>query len=535
MESQLLIGGHIYSPVAPDATAIAIEDGVVVWVGSDPVGRALHPKAEVVDLEGALVAPAFVDSHVHLTSTGLALRGLDLSDAVSREDCLARLRRYAAEHTDTDLIWGLGWDESTWPDGHPSTSDIDAVVGQRPVYLARIDEHSAVASTALRVRADGVTDAFGYDPQGPLTADAHHRVRAAARALLSTTGRSRAQRAALDDAAANGIVAVHENGGPDISGLDDFLALAEIAHDVEIRRYWGAAVSDVDEATALLETTRAHALGGDLFIDGAIGSHTALLREPYIDAHTCGVGYLDAQTVTAHLRACTAAAIQSGFHVIGDGAMDLLVQAFTDVAAEVGGPALARLGHRIEHAEMITADQATTLAACGVIASMQPMFDALWGGPGQLYEQRLGLDRGRSLNNFAQLAKAGVGLSFSSDAPVTSMQPWAAIAAAANHNNPTSAISVRAAFAASTRGAWRAGGHRDGVAGTLVPGAPADYAVWEVEELVVAGSADPKVARWSTDPRSRVPALPDLNPGRKLPDCVRTVRAGRTIYDRATR
>ena len=535
MESQLLIGGHIYSPVAPDATAIAIEDGVVVWVGSDPVGRVLHPKAEVIDLGGALVAPAFVDSHVHLTSTGLALRGLDLSDAVSREDCLARLRRYNAEHTDTDLIWGLGWDESTWPDGHPSTADIDAVVGDRPVYLARIDEHSAVASTALRTRADGLTGAFGYDPQGPLTADAHHRVRRAARALLSTPGRSRAQQAALDDAAANGIVAVHENGGPDISGLDDFLSLADLTHDVEIRRYWGAAVSDADEARALLESTRAHALGGDLFIDGAIGSHTALLRRPYVDADTCGVGYLDAQTVTTHLRACTEAGIQAGFHVIGDAAMDVLVQAVADVAAEFGGPTLARLGHRIEHAEMVTSDHAGILAAGGMIASMQPLFDALWGGPGRLYEQRLGAERGRSLNNFAQLAKAGVGLSFSSDAPVTSMRPWAAIAAASNHNNPTSAISVRAAFAASTRGAWRAGGHRDGVAGTLVPGAPADYAVWEVEDLVVAGSADPKVARWSTDPRSRVPALPDLRPGGKLPDCVRTVRAGRTIYDRAAR
>ena len=530
----MLIGGHIYTPSAPDATAMAVANGTIVWVGSDHVGRTLHPDAQVIHLDGALVAPAFVDSHVHLTSAGLALRGLDLSDAVSRDDCLDQIRRYAAEHTDTDLIWGLGWDESTWPDlTCPSTAEVDAVVGNRPVYLARIDEHSAVVSTALRARADGLVGSHGYDEQGPLTADAHHRVRAAARMLLSANGRHRAQRAALDDAAAHGIVAVHENGGPDISGRDDFLSLAHLDHPVEIRRYWGEAVTDSEHARALQTETAAHGLGGDLFIDGAIGSHTALLREPYSDADTHGVCYLDEDTVTTHLRACTTAGIQSGFHVIGDGAMDVVVNAFREVAAEFGGPAMARLGHRIEHAEMITGDQATTLAACGVIASMQPLFDALWGGPGQLYEQRLGPDRGRSLNNFAQLAKAGVGLAFSSDAPVTSMRPWEAIAAAAHHNNPSSAISVRAAFAAVTRGAWRAGGHRDGVAGTLVPGAPADYAVWDVDNLVVAGSTDPAVARWSTDPRSRVPALPDLSAGSRLPECIRTVRAGVTIYDRA--
>lgn len=534
MDSQLLIGGHIYSPSAPDATAMAIENGVVVWVGSDHVGRTLHPKAQIVDLAGALVAPAFVDSHVHLTSTGLAIRGLDLSAAVSRADCLQQIHRYVAENTDTDLIWGLGWDESTWPDlTCPTTAEIDAVVGDRPVYLARIDEHSAVASTALRSRADGLVGAQGYDAQGPLTADAHHRVRGAARLLLSQSGRSRAQHAALDDAASHGIVAVHENGGPDISGLDDFLSLADLDHAVQIRRYWGAPVADAEQATSLLTATRAHGLGGDLFIDGAIGSHTALLREPYTDADTSGVCYLDGHAITRHIRACTQAGIQCGFHVIGDGATDLLVEGFSAVAAELGAPALARLGHRIEHAEMITAEQAAILASCGVIASMQPLFDALWGGPGQLYEQRLGLPRGRSLNDFAQLARAGVGLAFSSDAPVTSMRPWEAIAAAAHHNNPASAISVRAAFAAATRGAWRAGGERDGVAGTLVPGAPADYAVWKVDELVVAGSADPAVARWSTDPRSRVPALPDLRPGTRLPECVRTVRAGTPIYDRA--
>ncbi|MGW5142544.1 amidohydrolase family protein, partial [Nocardia beijingensis] len=100
---------------------------------------------------------------------------------------------------------------------------------------------------------------------------------------------------------------------------------------------------------------------------------------------------------------------------------------------------------------------------------------------------------------------------------------------AAEHRTPGHGLSPRAAFAAATRGAWRSGGVRDGVAGTLVPGAPASYAVWDAGELVVAAAAD-SVQRWSTDPRSRVPGLPALESGAPLPTCLRTVHRGVTIY-----
>ena len=101
--------------------------------------------------------------------------------------------------------------------------------------------------------------------------------------------------------------------------------------------------------------------------------------------------------------------------------------------------------------------------------------------------------------------------------------------AAGHHHTPGSAISMRAAFAAATRGAWRAGGVRDGITGTLVPGAPASYAVWETLNLDVAAPAD-GVARWSTDPRSRVPALPRLDPSDPLPRCRQTVHRGVVLY-----
>lgn len=146
-----------------------------------------------------------------------------------------------------------------------------------------------------------------------------------------------------------------------------------------------------------------------------------------------------------------------------------------------------------------------------------------------MYAARLGAERAAALNPFAAMAAAGIALAIGSDAPVTPLDPWSAVRAAANHRTPGHSLSPRAAFAAATRGAWRAGGVRDGIAGTLVPGAPASYAVWDADQLVVAAAAD-TVQRWSTDPRSRVPGLPPLAPDSPLPNCLRTVHRGATIY-----
>ncbi len=199
-------------------------------------------------------------------------------------------------------------------------------------------------------------------------------------------------------------------------------------------------------------------------------------------------------------------------------------------AAEKVGLARVRAArHRVEHAEMLTPETIAAFAELGLTASVQPAFDALWGGEEGMYAARLGAERARTLNPLAALLKAGVPLAFGSDSPVTPLDPWGTVRAAAFHRTPEHRVSVRAAFTAHTRGGWRAVGRDD--AGVLVPGAPADYAVWRTEELVVQ-APDDRVARWSTDPRSGTPGLPDLTPGRDLPVCLRTVVGGRTVFVR---
>jgi len=527
--TKLLVNGQVYSPTHPDATAMAVRGAVVAWLGSDDVGRNQFPDAEVVDLDGGFVAPGFVDSHIHLSATGLTHSGLDLRAAASRAQCIQMVADYAVAHPDQP-VWGHGWDESAWPENTPpSTGDLDAVLGDRPAYLARVDVHSALASTGLRRLVPELTVA-GFSAEQPLAGDAHHLVRAVARDLLTAEQLAEARAAALDAVAAAGIVAVHECAGPEIGGLDDWRQLRALDHGVDVIGYWGEAVTTAAQARALVHETGARGLAGDLFVDGALGSRTAWLHEPYTDApDRTGTCYLDPDTIEAHVRACTEAEVTAGFHVIGDAAVTAVVDAFERVVADLGPIAVARCGHRLEHLEMVTADQAAKLGGWGVIASVQPNFDALWGGRTGMYARRLGVSRASELNPLALLASQGVPLALGSDAPVTGLDPWVSLRAAVNHQTEGSAVSARAAFAAATRGGWRAGGVSDGRTGTLVPGAPASYAVWDAGTLDARAPRE-AVQRWSTDPRSRVPALPRLGPTDALPRCRQTVHRGAVIY-----
>ncbi|MFD7083092.1 amidohydrolase [Streptomyces sp. NPDC002181] len=520
----LLRGGEVHSPADPFATAMVVERGHVAWVGSEGAADAFAQGVdEVVDLGGALVTPAFTDAHVHTTSAGLALTGLDLTGAASLAEALGLVRAYAARRPADRVLLGHGWDASRWPERRaPRREELDEAAGGRPLYLSRIDVHSAVVTTALL----DLVPAVSVRGDEPLTREDHHAVRRAALAAVTPAQRAEAQRAALDRAASLGIGSVHECGGPDISSAEDFADLLNLARErpgPRVFGYW--ADRDLEQAKAL----GAIGAAGDLFVDGALGSHTACLHAPYADAGHTGTGYLDAAEVAEHVAACTEAGLQAGFHAIGDAALTAVVEGVRAAAGKVGLARVRAARHRVEHAEMMTPATIAAFADLGLTASVQPAFDAAWGGEEGMYADRLGAERARTLNPFAALLKAGVPLAFGSDAPVTPFDPWGTVRAAAFHRTPEHRISVRAAFTAHTRGGWRALG-RDG-AGVLVPGAPADYALWETAELVVQ-APDDRVARWSTDPRSGTPGLPDLTPGRDLPVCLATVVGGREVFVR---
>ncbi|MFH9128379.1 amidohydrolase [Streptomyces griseoaurantiacus] len=529
-QTVLLRRGEVHSPADPFATAMVVERGKVAWVGSEGAADAFADGVdETVDLDDALVTPAFTDAHVHTTATGLALTGLDLSAAPTLDAALALVRAFAAARPADRVLLGHGWDAARWPQGRPpARAELDEAAGGRPLYLSRIDVHSAVVTTALLDLTPGVTGLDGY-ADGPLTGEAHHAVRANALGALTSAQRTEAQRAALAHAASLGIGSVHECGGPEISSEEDFTGLLRLAAEEAGPRVVGYWAEQGEEGVARARELGARGAAGDLFVDGALGSHTACLHEPYADAAHHGTAHLDAASVAAHVVACTEAGLQAGFHAIGDAAVTTVVEGVRAAAEKVGLARVRAARHRVEHAEMLTPETVAAFAELGLTASVQPAFDALWGGEDGMYAHRLGAERARTLNPFAALLRAGVPLALGSDSPVTPLDPWGTVRAAAFHRTPEHRVSVRAAFTAHTRGGWRAVGRDD--AGVLVPGAPADYAVWRTGELIVQ-APDDRVARWSTDPRSGTPGLPALTPGRDLPLCLRTVVGGRTVFVR---
>jgi len=529
--------GRVYSAADPQASALAVTDGVISWIGSEHAVDVAGRPDRVVELDGALVVPGFVDSHVHTTDAGLALTGLDLGSATSLGECLQRVRTAASDLGSAELVWGHGWDETNWPENRPpSRAEIDAAVGDRPAYLSRVDVHSALVSSALAARADPGTP---LHPDQPQTRAAHHAVRNAAKSLVTPARRAAAQRAFLAAAAAAGIVEVHECAAGDELGRDDLRSLLALDSPISVLGYLAAAVSDPEQALMLLRNTGAVALAGDLSVDGAIGSRTAALTNPYADApDTHGTRYLSDEQLTDHLWACATAGVQPGFHAIGDDGVSAVAAALRRATERLertgsglaGTVRMAGCVPRIEHAEMANADAIAAFAATGTVACVQPMFDATWGGSDGMYARRLGAGRAAGMNPFAALAAAGVALALSSDAPVTTAQPWQAVQAAVHHQSPGARISPRAAFTAHTRGGHRAAGRTDRGVGTITVGAPAHLAMFSTGELV-RSVADPKVARWSTDPRSRVPLLPILDPGVELPTTLATLVAGRVAHD----
>jgi predicted amidohydrolase YtcJ len=511
----LFTGGWVHAAGLSGVTAIVTDGPTIGYLGDDDgARRQVDGRGEIeIRLAGRLVTPAFVDAHLHTIQTGQVMTGIDLHGVISRSAVLEQVASFARSHRGAGVIVGQGWDERGWPDPRPPTrAELDLAGGGMPVYLARVDVHSAVVSTALLAELPEVADAVGYREDGLLTQEAHHLCRGRMDRLFTDAERRQAARTALQRVAAQGVATVHELGGPHLGPLADLDRVRDVADELGLAsvRYWGELASP--SVIARAREAGAAGLAGDLCIDGAIGSRTAALSHPYADAEHRGVRYLDDEQILQHLIACTRAGLQAGFHVIGDDAVSAAVRGLRR-AAEVLGPARIRAArHRLEHVEMIAPSDLATLADLGVVASVQPGFDAAWGSAGELYETRLGPGRAAAMNPFGSMHRAGVVLAFGTDAPVTAPAGWAMVQDAVRHNRSDEQLTVEEAFAAATRGGHRAAG--DDGAGVLRVGGRADLAVWDVEPD-------------GLDPATGLPRLRRDDP---LPACAATLAGGRLVH-----
>ncbi|MDF8266212.1 amidohydrolase [Luteipulveratus flavus] len=490
-------------------SAMIVSGGLIRWTGhaQDAPTESVD---EIVRLENRLVTPVLVDAHVHTSDTGQALAGVDLSGARSVSQALDLVALAAAQRPGRP-VYAYSWDETDWAEQRPFTSaELDRATSGADVYATRIDMHSACASSTLMDRAQA-WHAPGSDGTGLIARDAHHLVREAHRGGVTAQDRGHFIDTAMRASLEAGIGVLHEMGAPVLTSEEDLLAVLAAGrrpNTPEVVGYWGQLVTSADEASALAARLGVQGLAGDLNVDGSIGSRTAALREPYADAIGMdGFAYLSPEEVAVHAAACTRAGLQAGFHVIGDAGMDCAIEGLQRAAADVGAGALAGARHRLEHAEMCHPEHLTALADLGVVASVQPAFDAYWGGSEGMYAARLGAERSSRTNPFADLVGAGVQLALGSDSPVTPFAPWEAMRACVLHHQKDQRLDVATALRLHTRGGHAAA--RDDRAGRLVPGAAASYVVW--------------------DQRGGLPSLRD---GVAAPVAMRTVLRGTAVLDR---
>lgn len=523
MTSTLLRGGI----VLPDATsrpasALHVVDRQVAWVGDLGSSGAPDPSTvdEVVDLEGALVTPGFSDSHVHVTMTGQGLDGLDLSRTTSIPEALALIEQ-AARASRGRPVYAHSWDETRWAEGRAITAaELDRATYGGVVYMPRVDAHSASISTAMAT-VSRASFLDGWEGEGLVRREAYAAATHAFTSSITPDDRARHISLTLDNAAARGLTLLHETGATHLTGHDDIRDVLEAgrAEGVpEVVGYWGELADDPTVAGDLAAYLGVHGLAGDLCADGSFGSLTAHLGSPYLDSDEHGYGYLSVEQVRDHVIACTTAGLQAGAHVIGDEALRTMAAGFRAAADVLGVEAIRAARHRWEHVELPDDSVIATMADLGIWASIQPAFDALWGGVDGLYAARLGAERALAALPLRSLVDAGVRLALSSDSPVTRLGPWEAVRAAAHHHNPQQSITVAEAFDAHTRGGYELAGRSGGV---LRVGRAATYVVWD------DGAGRPV----ATDPATGLPVF--ASPDAPVPHARTTVVAGVTAYSRA--
>ncbi|NNC52041.1 MAG: amidohydrolase [Erythrobacter sp.] len=492
---------------SPDAEAVAIDDGQIVFAGSvDEVMTLRGADTRVVDLDGATVLPGLVDSHSHIVELGAKLDAVDLTDVATEEEAVALVAHRAESAAEGEWIFGAGWDEGAWANDYPDKTLLSAAVPDNPVVMRSLHGFGLWANQAA-LDAAGITAASTVPeggemrlapdgtPSGLFLNRATTMLDAAIpQAPLETMKRQ--TRAGLMQMARDGFVTIHE-AGADTRSMETFEALEAEGtlpirvyamlslRDEALMRRWIARGPDTD-AASMLVTRSVKA-----YYDGALGSRGARLLEDYSDrpGHrgVSGGNYgFDRELNDAAMKA----GFQTGIHAIGDAgnreALDILETAFGKF------PGTDANRHRIEHAQVLAPSDLERFAELGVIASMEPphaVEDKAWA------EDRLGPDRIRGAYAWRSLRRSDASLTFNADNPGSDHSIFYGLHSAITRRSkdmlpeggwyPEEAVTIEEAVRAYT--SWAAyAAFREDRTGIIAPGRWADITVMDIDPFALA-------------------------------------------------
>jgi len=469
---QLFHNARVYSFDSSGALrrhdSLVIDGARIVALDEDPSGVAV----ERIDLGGATVLPAFADCHVHLTDTGYLLGARDLAGVRSYDEYAAAV---AGVPNESGLVFGGQYDESTWRDG----LEVDARPLERfhpaaDAMLTRIDGHSCVVNARTLTWLDLPPEMPGIErdaegkPTCKLFHEANWRAQAAFLARIPLAARRAAERRATDLALSRGALHLHAQ----LVGFPH----EQYAHEVAALRALPAKVYPkiCEPDASLARDLGLPYVGGDVFLDGSIGSRTAALSEPFTDAPTRGALRFSDDELLAYYAQAEALGISAGVHAIGDAAIEQSLRVWERVLA--GKPSPRGCRHFIEHFELASPEHIEACARMGIYLSMQPQFDALWAQRDGMYETRLGAKRKRTMNALARIDASGATLCGGDDSPVCDLNPLAGMQACIDHHEPQERLPRERALAIYTVNAARFG-YAETETGNLRPGLAADLVV----------------------------------------------------------
>jgi predicted amidohydrolase YtcJ len=480
-------------PGRPQATAVAVRDGVIAAVGDEAVVRDWRGRdTEIVRLDGAHLVPGLVDAHSHPVWGLEMATGTDLSGV--RDLAALRTALAAAERIDGWVI-GYGLDHNAF-EGRPINRDlVEDVLGGAPAFLRLYDGHSALASDAALAVA-GVTGPRDFTQRSQVVCDASgrptgHLVEHAAMDLVtdvmprpSYAARRSRLLELLSAMAATGLTGAHVMDGGDVELVES--VARETVLPVHLRfAPWcmpGTDAAALEELIALQGTGGRHWLVGGVkfFMDGTVEGGTAWLE--HADCHGQGTQafWPDPEAYTAAVRKLHAAGVRTATHAIGDAA----VRHVLDVVAELGPS--GRGAHRIEHIETAPDDLLPRFAQLGVAASMQPPHTGYTRADGtDEWSRRLGTTRAAHAWRLRDLRDSGATVALGSDWPIAHYDARAVLATA---RSPRGAASGRAgltgleALEGCTTHAARAAGEAD-TTGRIAPGYRADLTALSVDPV----------------------------------------------------
>lgn len=501
----LVVADRIHTCAAAGTVdALLIRGGRIVAAGAFEELHAAAAGARTLDLRGSTITPGLTDAHAHLTEWAFARREVDLSAARSPADAALQVATAqgnpAADRGSAigtgPWVRGRGWNPHLW-DEAPHRSLLDEHFSDRPVALQSHDMHALwVNSAALRMTG---IDRDTPDPEGgTIVRDERGE---ATGLLLEWAGRlvtDRIGAPALADAVdavrdaqselhALGITGIHSFPGIHLIEPDPLSVLQSLRESdgLRLRILQHMALDRLDAAIA----AGARSGTGDewirtgavkMFLDGALGSRTAWMREPYEDGSGCGMRTMEPDEFAHIVRRASSHGIASTVHAIGDAAVGLALDVLGDPAVRVSA-----MPHRIEHLQCCPVERLGDAAAAGIVCSMQPahlMTD--WS----IADRHWGERRARGTYAFGSLLRCGTILAFGSDVPVEPVDPRRGLSAAVNRQDisgapsagwyPSERIAPLDALRAYTVGPARAAGF-DAPAGSLAVGARADFAAWD--------------------------------------------------------